>query len=434
MAHRRGWLWVSIAVSLLVAACGGDDDDAPGSKDKDAGSDDASTGSAKCSATVSPSKDDQTKLQEALIDAESGDTICLKKGTYKLTGQLSLATERVTVKGEDGVVLDFSGQTSGSNGIEISADHDTLDTLRIENPKGDGVRATEVDYPTIRNVHVEWTGGPDASNGGYGIYPVTSSHVLIENCFASGASDTGIYVGQSHDIIIRNNETTNNVAGIEVENSTDAEVYGNKSHGNSGGILIFNLPGLPVKDGKRANVHDNTIEDNNLANFAPAGNIVMSVPQGTGLFVLASDDNEIHGNTIKNHKSVGLSIISWYLVLRDDEGKMDPDYDWFPERNNIHDNTLSDNGKDLQGTSALIAGQSMESTLPDLIWDGIIDTDKLDGETIDNGVPPMSLRNCFKGNGSATFINLDTEHMGKDKSTDVKPYECTRDALKKLEF
>src|ERR1700755_3003994 len=182
MAHRRGWLWVSIAVSLLVAACGDDDDDSTGTKDKDAGSEDASASNDKCSVTVSPSDDDQSKLQEAFIDAESGDTICLKKGTYKLTGQLSLATERVTVKGVDGTVLDFSGQTSGSNGIEISADPDTLDTLRIENPKGDGVRATEVDYPTVRNVHVEWTGGPAASNGGYGIYPVTSSHVLIENC------------------------------------------------------------------------------------------------------------------------------------------------------------------------------------------------------------------------------------------------------------
>jgi len=224
------------------------------------------------------------------------------------------------------------------------------------------------------------------------------------------------------------------VAGIEVENSTDAEVYGNHAHGNSGGILVFNLPGLPVKDGKRANVHDNQIEDNNLANFAPAGNIIADVPQGTGLFVLASDDNEIHGNTIKNHKSVGISIVSWYLVRRDEEGKKDPDYNWFPERNNIHDNTLSDNGADPQGTAALIAALTSETRLPDLTWDGIVDTDNLGGGTVENGVPPESVRNCFKGNGDATFINLDIEHNGAGKSTDVTPYECTRDALEKLEF
>lgn len=432
MTHRGRRLWVCIAVGLSIAgfACGDADESAP----KDAGGDDKDAGSKACSITVSPSKDDQSKLQGAFIDAESGDTICLKKGTYKLTGQLTLATERVTVKGEAGTVLDFSGQTSGANGIELSADHDTLDTLRIENPKGDGVRATNVDYPTIRNVHVEWTAGPKATNGGYGIYPVMSSHVLVEKCFTSGASDTGIYVGQSHDIVIRDNESTGNVAGFEVENSTDAEVYDNHAHGNSGGVLVFNLPGLTVKDGKRANVHDNRIEDNNLENFAPPGNIVQTVPQGTGLFVLASDDNEIHGNTIKNHKSIGVAIISWYLLQRDDEGKMDPEYDWFPERNNIHGNTLSDNGAELQGSSLLIATVAGESRLPDLVWDGLVDTDKLGSETVENGVPPESLRNCFKGNGAATFINLDMEHSGAGKSTEVTPYECTRTALEKIEL
>jgi parallel beta-helix repeat protein len=431
MAYRTRSLWVTISIGLWLAACG-DDETTGGSKD--AGPEDKDAGEASCSVTLSPSKDDQSKIQGALIDAESGDTICLKKGTYKLTGQLSLATERVTVRGEEGTILDFSGQTSGANGIELSADHDTLDTLQIENPKGDGVRATEVDYPTIRNVHVEWTAGPSMTNGGYGIYPVLSSHVLIEHCFASGASDTGIYVGQSSDIIIRDNEATGNVAGIEVENSTDAEVYRNHSHGNSGGILVFNLPGLMVKDGKRANVHDNQIEDNNLANFAPSGGLVGEVPTGTGLFVLASDDNEIHGNTIKNHKSVGISIISWYLVLRDEEGKKDPAFDWFPERNNVHDNTLSNNGAEPQGTSLLIASMAGETRLPDLTWDGIVDTDKLGSETIEAGVPPESLRNCFKGNGDATFINLDMEHGGAGKSTDVAPYECTRAALEAIKF
>lgn len=432
MAHRH-WLWVSIVVSLGLAACG--DDDAAGSGGKDGGADGGGDGGGKsCSVTVSPGKNDQDTLQGALIDAESGDTICLRSGRYKLTGQLTLSTERVTVRGEAGTVLDFSEQSSGANGIEIAADHDTLDTLRIENPKGDGVRATEVDYPTIRNVHVEWTGGPSASNGGYGIYPVLSSHVLIEKCYAAGASDTGIYVGQSHDIIVRDNEATGNVAGFEIENSTDAEVYRNHAHGNAGGILVFNLPGLMVKDGKRANVHDNKIEDNNLENFAAKGNIVADVPTGTGLFILASDENEVHDNVIENHKSLGISIVSWYLTLRDAEGKKDPDYDWFPERNYVHDNMLSNNGSEPQGTALTIAALSGETKLPDLSWDGIIDSDKLGAEAKPGEVPPESLRNCFKSNGEATFINLDTEHNGMGKSTDVQPYACSRTELEPLKF
>lgn len=159
-------------------------------------------------------------LQGALIDAESGDTVCLKEGRFKLTRQITLSTDGVTVRGEEGTVLDFSEQTAGANGFEISANHDTLESVRIENPKGDGVRATEVDSPTIRDVEVVWTGGPSTDNGGYGIYPVLAKNVLVEDCFASGASDAGIYVGQSKDIVIRNNEVTENVAGIETASAS----------------------------------------------------------------------------------------------------------------------------------------------------------------------------------------------------------------------
>ena len=413
----------------LWAACG-DDDTSDTKADAGAGS------KPKCSVTVSPGSDDQSAVQGALIDAKSGDTVCLAAGRFKFTGQLSLATERVTVRGVAGTILDFSEQSSGANGIELSADHDTLDTLRIENPKGDGARATEVDYPTFRNIHVEWTGGPDTKNGGYGIYPVMSSHVLIEKCYAAGASDTGIYVGQSHDIVIRDSEVTQNVAGIEIENSTDAEVYDNHAHGNVGGILVFNLPGLTVKDGKRANVHDNMIEDNNLENFAAEGNIVRDVPPGTGMFILSSDDNEVQDNTVRNHDSIGIVLLSWYVAQRDAEGKKDPMFDWYPERNYVHDNKLSNNGQKLRGTSVTIGQLVGIETNAELMWDGIVDSDK-PGSNSDSAqapVPDESLRNCFKNNGDASFMNIDLEQFGKRKTSDITPYTCERPALKHIEL
>jgi len=325
MRFTLGLLLAFSCGSLL--ACGDDDDGAKpdaGGKAGNGGMHDASTadaGAAKCTVMVKPGDDDRTAIQGALIDAEKGDTVCLAKGRYELDGQLTLAAEGVTVRGEDGVVLDFSEQTSGANGFEISANDVTLENVSIENPKGDGVRATEVENVIIRGVHVEWTNGPSDKNGGYGIYPVGSTNVLVEDSFASGASDTGIYVGQSSNIVVRNNEVTGNVAGIEIENSTDAEVYGNKSHGNTGGILLFNLPGLRVKDGKRANVHDNMVMDNNLENFSPPGNIIHDLPQGTGMFVLCSDENEIHDNDIRQHDSRGDSeLVRRVARRRGDEG------------------------------------------------------------------------------------------------------------------
>src|SRR6185369_12957100 len=84
-----------------------------------------------------------------------------------------------------------------------------------------------------------------------------------------GASDAGIYVGQSTQIVLRDNRAEMNVAGIEIENSTYADVYNNTATNNTGGILVFNLPGLPVKDGRKTRVYSNHIHDNNTDNFAP---------------------------------------------------------------------------------------------------------------------------------------------------------------------
>jgi parallel beta-helix repeat protein len=386
---------------------------------------------------LKPASDDTTNVQGALIDANSGDVVCFGAGKFSFTDQLSLATANVTLRGVSGTILDFSGQTMGANAIEVTANDDTVDTLDLQNPKGDGIRATQVQGVTIRNARVEWTNGGNTNNGGYGIYPVTSSKVLIENCYASGASDTGIYVGQSTQIVVRNNEATGNVAGIEIENSTDAEVYGNHSHDNAAGILIFNLPGLTVKDGKRANIHDNIVESNNGTNFAADGNIVHDVPSGTGMFVLAADHNEIHGNTVKSNQTVGVAILSWYVALRDAEGKADPAFDWYPEGNFVHDNSLSDNGATPKDRGSLIASIVGVTTLPDIGWDGVVDWQKVygndagtapDGGTSLSAVP-AGLRNCFKSNGTSTFMDLDLADNGKNKSSDLAPFDCAQPTL-----
>ena len=129
------------------------------------------------------------------------------------------------------------------------------------------------------------------------IYPVQSTNILIDGAVAIGASDAGIYVGQSSQIIVRNSHAESNVAGIEIENSTYADVYNNVAVNNTGGILIFDLPNLPGEGGANTRVFNNEISTNNTGNFAPAGNIVGTVPSGTGLMVLANDNIEIFGNT-----------------------------------------------------------------------------------------------------------------------------------------
>ena len=148
----------------------------------------------------------QEKLQEALILARPGDTVELGAGRFTLTDGLSLDANGVTVKGAgmDATVLDFTGQLGAGEGLLVTGDKVTLRDFAIENPKGDGVKSKGADDIVYHRVRVTWTGGPKATNGAYGLYPVESTNVLIDGCQVSGASDAGIYVGQSKNITVRN--------------------------------------------------------------------------------------------------------------------------------------------------------------------------------------------------------------------------------------
>jgi parallel beta-helix repeat protein len=143
---------------------------------------------------------------------------------------------------------------------------------------------------------------------------------LIDSCIAIGASDAGIYVGQSQYVIVRNSKAINNVAGIEIENTLNADVYNNEATMNTGGILVFDLPNLVQKKGGYVRIFNNNIHHNNYSNFAPKGNIVGKVPLGTGVMVLATNNVEIFGNKIVNNKTAGTAIHKLLYLRNSDKG------------------------------------------------------------------------------------------------------------------
>jgi parallel beta-helix repeat protein len=275
---------------------------------------------------------------------------------------------------------------------------------------------------TFRDVTVRWSAGSVTANGAYGLYPVSSSDVLIEDCDVSGASDAGIYVGQSTDVIVRNNRAHGNVAGIEIENTTNAEVYGNHAYDNAGGILVFNLPVLPVK-GQRALVHDNDIDANNHPNFAEAGTVVADVPPGTGLMIMSKDVVEARNNDIHDNVSTGVLIISYLAVNSTFE---DPEYDAYPETIYLHDNTFTNNGADPQGLLDQVAAIAGVTALEQILWDGFYDVAKVNTDG--------SLSICLENNGGASFRNLVLPSNMVGTNTDPSPHACAQPLLPAVTF
>ena len=240
-----------------------------------AGSSVPATGSTVPQVTrIDVGPDAPKRAQTALIKAKAGEIIEFGPGKFEFTATLSLDEGSVTIRGQgqDKTILSFKnqGQGTGGEGLLITGKTGiTLQDLAVEDAKGDAIKVNGTKGLFIRNVRTEWTGGPSETNGGYGLYPVLCSDVLIENCVVKGASDAGIYVGQSENIIVRRNKVEQNVAGIEIENCTRADVYENVATDNAGGILVFTMPDLPRKDGRHCRVYKNTVQANNHENFAP---------------------------------------------------------------------------------------------------------------------------------------------------------------------
>lgn len=308
----------------------------------------------------------QERLQTALIDAKPGDTVALGAGCFELTDGLSLDVSDVTVKGagQDRTILDFKGQLAAGEGLMVTSSRVTLRDFQVLNAKGDAIKAKGSDQISFISLKVDWSGPPKETNGAYGVYPVSSSNVLIDRVTVRGASDAGIYVGQSKNIVVKRSRAEFNVAGIEIENSANADVFDNVATHNTGGILVFDLPNLPVQGGHSHRIFHNRVVDNDTPNFAPKGNIVASVPNGTGVMIMANRDVHVFNNQISGNASAAIILSGYSREIKDAA------YEPLPRDVAVHGNRFGRNGWAPGFPGGAQLGKGLGLPLPPIVWDG----------------------------------------------------------------
>jgi parallel beta-helix repeat protein len=373
----------------LLTACGGDSNN-----DDDAGSSPGPTSPSTtqfriCQQAGSTPQSVQDAALVAFFDAREGDTIEFCEGTYSFTTGLFLHSKRgITIKGagKDKTFLNFN-ESASSEGINVaSSDGIVIQGLTVEDTPGNAIRIFRSNFVTLRDVRTRWSDADPSTpafdtspnKGAYGLYPVECRYVLIEDSEAIGASDAGIYVGQTSDVIVRRTRAEYNVAGFEFENTYRAVFEDNIATNNTGGFLVFDLPGLR-QYGQKNIVRRNKSFGNNTENFAPIGNIVGVVPRGTGMLVLATDQLEIYENEVTDNDTVGLAIVNFGLAAPDEP---DIKYDFYPEGLYVHSNLFRDNGGNPQMPSQ---ERGEASVLPlllrlknggrgaHIVWDGGVD-------------------------------------------------------------
>ncbi|HET9156722.1 MAG TPA: parallel beta-helix domain-containing protein [Myxococcaceae bacterium] len=429
-------LFTLLAAGALASACGSDNNN--------------NSGTVNLDPNMSPSA-----IASAIAGAGANSTILFAAGTYHLNNSLNLpVANNITVKGAGmtSTILDFATQTGGADGLvqTIGANQTiqvTFQDLAIQDTAGNGIKVTGGNKVHFNHVKVSW---PTRSvHGGYGIYPVQSKNVLAENCVVSGASDTGIYVGQSDGIVVMNNELFENVAGIEIENSFNADVHDNNSHDNTVGFLVFDLPNLQQVGGHNIRVFNNQLTNNNHLNFGDASGTVAKVPGGTGGAVMANHDVEIFGNTFTGNTAAGFSAISCLAAFSQSDC-INGTAGYSPVARNIHvhNNTFTSNGTDPtvgmnpdpthpsnQLAELLASGfvgthPWLDNHVSDVSWDGIL--------LVNTGDNPYSI--CAHDNGTGHFADLHLadwqqaqtggpQPLGNFLSFDGSAFNCTLPAL-----
>jgi hypothetical protein len=287
-------------------------------------------------------------IQEAVNATVRGDWVLIEPGTYDEEVKVTSEHPGIKIRGMDRNSVIVDGQhiskPEGRNGIEILKTNgvsvENLTVRNFDRPSANGPGGNEVwwnggDGSGVIGEH-NWRGNyltayDDELNGGYGLFASNAVTGSLENSYASGFNDSGLYIGACRNCNARvfNVVMENNALGYSGSNAGGRLLIENSvfSHNAVGWAPNSENPGdpPPPQDGacnsgmnhsptptfktteiERCTIfRNNVVEENNNIN-TPGNSSSEAAPWGVGVELPGVYADLVEKNTIKNNPNVGV--------------------------------------------------------------------------------------------------------------------------------
>ncbi|MFE6052956.1 right-handed parallel beta-helix repeat-containing protein [Kitasatospora sp. NPDC056446] len=293
-------------------------------------------------------------IQQAVDVAREGDTVLVDPGTYRES--VRITKPRIVLRGTDRNTVVLDGGVRLVNGVIVTGPGSVVENLTVHGYLANGVLFTGVTdeklqqhgaggsaydpldtarFPVVQGFRATRVTAYD--NGLYGIYAFDARGGVIEDSYASGQADSGIYVGQCKpcDTLVRGNTVEHNAVGIELTNASDGlTVVGNRITANRVGVTVNSndLEALAPQHG--AVIAGNVVTDNNAAGTPEQADGGFGIGIGIG----GGTANQVQRNLVQGNHAVG-------IVITDPPGHP-------ASGNRVEGNRVTGNGTDLTLASA----------------------------------------------------------------------------------
>jgi hypothetical protein len=252
--------------------------------------------------TVHRVPDDYDTIQAAVNAAEPEDLVLVGPGTYREAVTVT-DTPRLTIRGTDRNEVVLDGEFKREDGVLATVDDVVVENMTAKHYVRNGFFWSSVSgwrgsYLTAYNNQV------------YGIYNIASQHGRYDNCYASGHTDSGFYIGQCKPChaIIEDVRSEYNAIGYSGTNAGGyLTVRDSVFRRNMGGIVPNSLDSEADPPQDSARIEHNLVESNNNAD-APDESFGYAA-FGTGINVAGGINNEVVENTVRDHVNFGVVAV-----------------------------------------------------------------------------------------------------------------------------